>query len=415
MHAVTRFAVAAGMLTAAVSVNAQDPLWVAPGLSFDGNDPFWDFQTNPALQGLTTNSRPIYAISAHKTPSDPPGQWTVSLTIRALQGFGNPGYTGLLLAKWNPSAAVPLVLTHEADAVNAAYVDYNLNLEPVTRDAHGHRTGGRYAVFDRFNLVAGPALGYVDGRLKLFYGGVAQNAAGQTVRGILMDDLLDVTSSPAVAGHPALVAQPTDRGGQPLWTCHSPSPITGADGDVEGMFLAEGDPDADISKMHFAADLDPDTPHVQTLDSDSWLNAGGFAGATLLVAERSTPATARVGQGAWLVGDEVAPGDVADVTMAAYSPPGQPPAYTLVFSSHRWLPTPLSLPSTFGELAILPITAIGCGQVPDADQVVSYGLRIPRRPWLRGTTIPIQGLSVSWSGAGGFVRTLTNSATIRVH
>jgi hypothetical protein len=427
------------------SLDAQSPpLWVPPGLSFDGHNDFWDFRTNPAFQGLSTHpSRPIYAISAQKLPSDPAGQWTVCITVRALQNHGG-GYSGFVLAKWNPTSATPLVITNEADPINDFYVDYNLNLDPT----------GRYGVFDRFNLLPGnvlehvgvflatrpddrtpfgapvlvsgiqgtqnwadPALGYVGGQLKLFYSAVADNGSNQMVAGILMDDLVDVnTGTPHVAGSPVMVAQPLDRQSQPPRYCHSPQPIHGGDGDVEGMFLAEGEGPAglSVSLIYFAADLDPATPYVEALSSSRWMTSGGMAGGTLLFSDTVDSFAARVAEGAWLVGDETTVGGTADVTMTAYSEPGQPTAFATVFFSTVWLPRAVTLPIAFGELAIPYMGRVGRGMVPDADQRIDFRFSVPRHRALHGQSLAIQGLAQRCSARDGFVNTFTNSAVIRI-
>lgn len=440
MLSVIRCTALAGLLTGMLTAQ-WGPQWVPPGMSFDGHNAFWDFRTNPALQGLTTNARPIYAISAHKQPSDPAGQWTICMTVRALQGYGNPSRSGFVMAKWNPSSATPLVLVHDADAVNGDYVDYNLNLEP----------SGRYCVFDRFNLLPGnvlqhvgvflatrandqvpfgaplqvtglqglqnwadPSLGYVHGQLKLFYGALVQDQNNQQVAGIVMDDLVDVTTAPAVAGNPVLVAQPLDRGGQPLWYCHSPYPIHGADGDVEGLFLAEGDSPSGVSNVYFAADLDPLTPHVETLTSSLWMTSGGLAGGTLLHSDTVDSQAPHVAEGAWLLGDVTHPGERADIRVTAYSEPGQPRACVSVYFSPFWLPHPITLPWANGQLAIPFLGRAGAGVVPDADQQIDFRFRVPSHPILRGCDLAIQGVAMHRSAQNGWVQTFTNSATVRV-
>ncbi len=448
MTLVRNTVLSAALLAAAASAQSPGtPLWVPPGLSGNASSSVLDFTTNPVLTPLTTNSRPIYACSMHKMPSDPPGQVTLSFTIRALQGYGNPGFSGFVIAEWNPSSATPLRLTHYADAVNDSYVDYNLQLEPIAPGGGG----GRYAVFDRFAppaqglayigvylsarpddrsafgapvpvsniqgaiLFGDPTLGYVGGRLMLFYAGEAMNSSSTLVQGILMDELLGAdTASPHVAGHPVLVAQPLDRSpAQPL-VLHSPSPVNGADGNVQGLFLAEGDDPAGRSDIYFAADLDPDTPHVLAVESDNWLDSGGTAGGMAMFAERMPPEAPRVIEGAWLVGDDAGIGETADVAMYAFSAPCRPPALTVVYTGLGWLNAPATLPNTLGELGILPAFWSGSVRFTDGDQRAIHQIRVPRLRALRGLDIPIQGLSLHIAADGGAVRTLTNTATIRV-
>jgi hypothetical protein len=426
------------VLLSGAAIAQPAPLWLPPGVSSSVIDGFLDFTTNPQLQALTSHPRPIFACGVHKLPSDASGQWTLTFTLRGLRGYGNPGYSGFVMARWTPGTTPSLVLTNHADAVNGLFVDYNLELDP----------SGRFAAFDRFdtpanglkflgvflasrqddrsafgapvpvanvqgtNGFADPALGYVNGKLKLFYAGKARNSANVEVEGILMDDLLGAgTSQPQAAGNPVLVAQPVDRGGQPSRSCHSPSPVTGGDGDVEGLFLAEGDSAAGISEIYFAADLDPDTPHALTESSQTWLSSGGYGGGMALFTERANPQAPRRIQGAWLVGDVVSVGGTADVTMSAYSPPGGSPAKAIVFGG-RWLPRPVQRPGVIGVLGVTPIPLFA-GSMADADQVRTFRWRIPGFRWLRGVDIPIQGLAIH-SDQGGCVHTMTNTATIRI-
>lgn len=433
-------------LLLAATASAQAPLWVPPGMTQSATDPFLDFATNPILAPLTSHARPIFAAGVHKMPSDPPGQWTLSFTIRALQGFGNPGFSGMLLAEWNPASATPLVLKHYADAVNDSFIDYNLNLEPITTDASGARTGGRYGVFDRFRSVAGvlqfegihlaaraddrsdfgPAvvianvqgtngfgdatLGYVGGQLKLFYAGIGPNAAGTPVSGILMDDLIGAdTSTPMAAGNPVLVCEPLQGG---VWYLHSPSLLHGADGDVEGLYVSEGD-GVDRSDIYFCADLDPATPSVRAVETTSWLHSGGNAGGLALFGYRDNASTVWMVHGAWLLGDEVTPGDIADLTMSVYSPPGSPRPFAAIFGG-AWLQSPASLPGLNGMLGVTPFFSLRGKRIPSADQVVRFSVPIPPLPALIGTDIPVQGLTRHTDSNGNVVGTYTNTATVRI-
>ena len=423
------------------AVAQRGPLYVAPGLSADGIDPTIDFSTNPLLAALTGISRPIYACNATKLPSDPPGTFTLSFTIRGLRGFGNPGFSGFLLAHYDPNATEPLTLLHDADAVNGPFVDYNLTIEPTTVES-GQPAGGRYAVFDRFstpqtglqylgvhlasrpddtlpfgapvpvagivaaNGFADPALGHVDGQLKLFYAGTATNSAGVSVDGILMDDLLGAdTATPRVAGNPVLVSQAVEKA-----YCHSPSVVVGAAGDVEGLFVAEGNSTFDRSDVFFAADLDPDTPQVKTVETASWLSSGGSAGGFALFTQRDTPNAPRRIEGTWLVGDEVPPGSTAQLTMYAYTGPGTGPTVASVYLSPVWLPHPVRIPGVHGALGVAPAIRLGPAAV-DADGRAVFTVPTPRLPVLRGRSVPIQGLACG--GPNGSIRTLSNTATFR--
>ncbi|MEM9380315.1 MAG: hypothetical protein AAGB93_10245 [Planctomycetota bacterium] len=440
------------LLAAASPAAAQnDPVWTAPGFSRSGPALELDFATNPVLMPLSPHPRPIYACNVHKTPSDPPGQVTLCFTVRALQGFGNPGFSGMLIAKWTPGAATPLVLTNEADATNDSFVDYNLNLEPTIPDGMGGLTGARYCVFDRFALDNGalvhqgaflaaraddlqpfgapvaianlqatngfsdPNLGYVDGQLKIFYAGRATNAAGVEVGGILMDDLIGPDSgAPMAAGNPVLVSQPVTPSTPTVeWYCHSPSVLSSRDGNVEALFVAEGD-GGDRSDIYFTADLDPETDQVLSIQTSSWLHAGGTAGGMSLFAYRAGETFPWIAEGTWMVGDTVSPGDVAEVTMGAWNDPGTPPAFSIVYAGTPWLDGPATWPGYNGTLGIAPLVTLGGRRVADGNQMVSHRMIVPPIPSLVGLDVPIQGLSRSIDASGAAVFNLSNTAVVRI-
>jgi len=441
--------VAAPLLLTGLLSAQRGALWTPPGLSSDSRDPAWDFSQNPVLKSLTSHPNPLWAISGHKMPGDPAGTFTICFTIRALVQPWNPGFSGFLIAKWTPGAKTPLVLTPQANDLNEAFIDYNLNLEPVRRNHKGRVVGGgRVGVFDRFQFgssgleyvgaylatrkddrsnfgkarkisglvgmpeYADPTLGYVDGRLKLFYTSTQKALGGKPVFGIWMQDLdAESASGPRVRGRATLVAKGNDRGvGKKPWLPHSPNLVHGADGDVEGMFLAEGEDDTTFqrSDLFFAADLDPATPHALTLASKGWIASGGLAGGTLLVNDSEIVGAPRVAEGAWLVGDRVARGERADVTLTAFAEPGSR-ATTVLFAG-RWLRQPVQLPGVFGQSGVFGFP-IGIRKT-NKDQQAHFRVRMPRfAP--RGWALPIQGLSIHRSG-GKWIRTLTNTATIRV-
>src|SRR5262249_26455917 len=143
---------------------------------------------------------------------------------------------------------------------------------------------------------------WVGGKLKLFYV-VTPGTAGNT---IAMQDL-DITNpaAPFVTGTAVAVARPTVS----TASCHSPTPIMGPDGDVEGLWMAEnvgGDSD-----MTFKAGLDPAVLPVKTVDGTNWRNNGGVAGGRLLY--RDTGVGISDIATAWLLGDVEGLGGTLDV------------------------------------------------------------------------------------------------------
>lgn len=423
----------------------RQPNWLPHTPSWEGRDDRLDFTKSPALIGVSGHPRPIWCVGAYKMPSDPPGTFTLSFTVRALQGYGNPGFSGMVLGKWTPGAATPLVLTNEAAQVNEAFVDYNLVLEPTTRDAGGRKVGGRYGTFDRFTFVNGaltyvgpylaaraddtanfgsampinglqglvnpadPVTGHVGGKLKIFYNAQLPGPGGQPVDGIFMDDLLTPTTNPSAAGNPVLVAGPEGTG----WIAHAPIPINGDDGETKGLLLCQAGPAFAWSDIYFAADLDPATPSVKVSgDQVAFLSGGGAAGGELYYHTRDNENLPVTLHSAFAVGDTVRPGRRAQVNISAYSKPGTCARVTL-FASPFWLRRTFSLPGMLGEFGIAPVFKLGSRRT-GADQRVHFDVRVPKLAVLRGLDLNVQGLVSFTDRDGNRRRAVTNTAQVRV-
>jgi hypothetical protein len=263
---------------------------------------------------------------------------------------------------------------------------------------------------------ADPSLGYVDGKLKLFYVGIGRaSSSGPWLQGILMADLVvPASGNPFCKDGAVFVEMP--RKPATRWI-HSPTPIiaAGAKGEVRGLWYAEGDLGAWDSDMYFACDLDPKTPGQLTLDQGTtWLNTGAILGGTLVCADSTSWATLvrlQEAHGAWLLGDNAPLGGSVTITMGAYSAPGSPSPATTMLAMGTLLTTPVALPGAFGQLGIQPMTWFPQGTA-NADQLASWGpYPVPNNPALIGT-YHLQGLSVYLSPTNTMVRTLTNTATL---
>lgn len=380
--------------------------------------------TRPPFAGCGNN---LQQIAFQVLPCNAPDEFTVTMSVGNLCATynGSGAAIGLVEGTYNVTTGVVTLNTNANAIQTPGSQHFNLQLEPGT---------GRYCVFDRFtagfayqgiffasraacgmpfgasvqvaNVTsafasgADPSLGYLGGRLKLFY-----SATIGGVTSIYVDDL-DVTNpaAPRAAGSPVLVRAST-RGGNP----NSPTVITGPDGDVEGLWHA--DQLGNGNDLLFAASLDPTQPTQMTYQNASWKNNGGLAGGRLMCSD-GTFAYTQIGEarGAWLVGDEEAPGGTADIFGGAYATTAGA-TVTVVIMSNSVGPT-LNIPGIFGGFALNPafIPILGA-MVHDQRQLASMTVPIPNAPGLSGARVPIQGLAVDLV-ANAF--TFTNNAWIRV-
>jgi hypothetical protein len=328
--------------------SAAQNLPCPPGLSQPfGASTVFDI-TRPPFAGCGLN---IQQIAFQQLPCNPLGQFTVTMSIQGLcAAYGGDGLRlGLVEGTYN-AAAGTCTLNSNANALFLAnHEHFNLQLEPGQ---------GRYCVFDRFDAsfnylgvlfarrtacgtafgapelvqnISGtdvgyrdPALGYVGGQLKLFF---VSTIGGTT--GIYMDDL-DVSNpaTPRAAGSPVLV-RGSSRGG----VANSPTPLTGPDGDVEGLWHADLLSATNDNDMLFASTLDPNVLSAMTYDVPSWKNNGGIAGGRLMCGDGGFMwRQIAEAHGAWLLGDDEVIGGVADIFGGAFGATGNVVA-TMVFVS----------------------------------------------------------------------------------
>ena len=369
----------------------------------------------------------LQQIAFQVLPCNAPDEFTVTMTAGNLCAtYGGSGAAlGLIEGTYNVTTGV-VTLTTNANAIQTpGSQHFNLQLEPGT---------GRYCVFDRFssgfayqgiffssrpacgmpfgaavavqNVAspfasgADPSLGYVGGQLKLFYAATINGATS-----IYMDGL-DLTNlnAPRALGTPVLV-RPSSRGGNP----NSPTLITGPDGDVEGLWHA--DQLGNANDILFAPTLDPTLPSQFAYQNTFWKNNGGLAGGRLMCSDGTIGYT-QIGEahGAWLLGDEEAPGGTADLFGGAWFGSGSV-AVTVVFLSSG-VGTNLSVPGMNGAFAlnVNPLIILG-SMAHDARQLASTSVPIPNDPSLSGARLAIQGLSVDLLANVG---TFTNNAWIKV-
>ncbi|MEZ5990230.1 MAG: hypothetical protein R3F30_14145 [Planctomycetota bacterium] len=237
-----------------------------------------------------------------------------------------------------------------------------------------------------------PSLGNVNGSLKLFWVDTVSST------GIFMADLKKDTSGnwSIDTKTQVLVAVPNVSGN----IVHSPTPIHGPDGDVEGLFLAERN--GNESNMFFADDLDPKTPHGLVNAHTYWQNNGGVAGGMFIWADASSTPTpyyqaAVEGFGSWLVGDVETLNGTMDLH-AGFDNTTSPfaPNITVVMLSGGLIAKPITLTGFFGEFGLdlttlyTPFTTL---VHKDASELASVAFVIPNDASLKGT-YAIQGLSI---------------------
>jgi hypothetical protein len=380
----------------------------------------------PPFAGCGLN---IQQIACQQLSCNAGAQFTVTMSIEALCAtYGGDGVRLGLVEGTYDLATDTCVLNTNGNALNAAgNHQFNYQLEPGR---------GRFCVFDRFDgsfnytgvffasraqcgspfgapvqvqNIPGtdvgyrdPALGYLGGRLKLFF---VSNVG--TTTGVYVDDL-DVSNllAPRAAGTPVLV-RASARGG----IANSPTPITGPDGDVEGLWHADLLSAANDNDMLFACSLDPATPTAMTYDTPAWTNNGGVAGGRLLCGDGNLMWT-RVGEarGAWLLGDEEAIGGTMDIFGGAWARNGNVVA-TLVYLS-LGVGRTFTVPGIHGGLCLTVTFMPLLGTMThDAAQMARLSFAVPNDVNLRGMQLAIQGVAVE-PAAGVF--TFTNNAWLRV-
>ncbi|MCB9919608.1 MAG: hypothetical protein H6832_14490 [Planctomycetes bacterium] len=348
-----------------------------------------------ALSAITSPGN----INFVKLPGDGPGVWTGSATSG----------TTLLIGKYDQANGT-WTATTEAAALNPDSGNFGLMLDQT----------GKYCVFDRADAVyfssrSGPGVafaapvkvtgvpgGYVDPAL--CYNGGKLQIIWTTGSSIMMQELdVSVLSAPTVVGTAAVIANRTQASG----SIHSPSPVVGPDGDIEGLFCAE----STGTDLYFKAGIDPADAPILMADYPSWANNGGIAGAHFVYVRSAAIQDFEAG---WLTGDVEATAGTVDIGAAAPSKSGK--ALTLVFLSDTVV-APVTLPAPFdvGALGLNASVFIMLGAIAHttADQTGSISFKLPNDPLLKGK-IAIQGLSFDTASAFPYTWAWTNTAHIVV-
>jgi hypothetical protein len=239
-----------------------------------------------------------------------------------------------------------------------------------------------------------PCPGTIGGTRVLFYDNPAGGLAYRTH---------DVTMS-MLTGTAVLVTG-TPTGGN---IAHSPWPMVGGDGDVEGLIGAQADSTFSFSDWNWQGDLNPTTaPITQQATAADFENNGCEAGGRVYMPQNSS-AGYRVLESnvVGLLGDSVkTTGGTLDLT--AFSPTKSvgTPDITVMAIGVSFLATPLTIPgigNTFGLDAAAGIVILGFAT--HSNTTGRGTLTFPTPPLAAGT-IPVQGVTVIGGGAAHLTST----------
>ncbi|MFQ5505048.1 MAG: hypothetical protein ACE5F1_09670, partial [Planctomycetota bacterium] len=343
---------------------------------------------------------------------DAPGSWTTCLTVGGLPSFfgGDGKSRGVLIGTFSPFRGTFLSKL-EAKALNSTGHDEHLQLDPSGLWAILDRPGGvwlasRTRVGTAFaspvkvsgfgNLLdVHPALGPVGGSMKCFY---------SDKKNILMQDI-DLKGA-RLSGTPVVVSRPLQANAKP----YAPTPIPGADGDIEGLWYSEevGTNDSD---MLWAADLDPGTAPIVQIQRNDWTNDGGIAGGFISFAHNILPRWHVMhSEGAWMLGDVEKLGGKADLTIAGVNHSLPAPLASVVFASLSPAP-PVPVPGMNGAFALnlSTLLVLGATTHPDASGMGTLSLPLPTSTAFSGLRLSLQGLVVD---AVKGSKTFTNTARL---
>ncbi len=392
------------------------PAQAGPGVSKPlHKSPYLTFGTGGKLPAAAVDQITLFRLRDPKNKGwiDRPGLWTATLTVRGLAAkWGGKGSTDSLIGKYDSTTGI-FTPSAQAAKLNIVGNDSSLQLDPT----------GLYAVIDRDDafyfasrksptqafgnpvVIQGrigsfiksfeaPALGWVGGKLKLFWG----------ESGIFMADLdISNPAKPKIASKSSWVRITAAKQNASL-----PVPITGPDGDTEGMVFTNypGGFNADIA---FMEDLDPKTMTHTVIDTKLYLDTGAIMGGLILTANRNSPTVVEQVEASWLLGDVEKVGGTLDL-LAGTPKKGKNVVLTTVFAS---LSTIKASPITgfFGNLGIAPAGIFPLVNLlhPNASEMAQVSVPIPNLPGLKGVRLPIQGVSID---AVAKTRAFTNTAWI---
>jgi hypothetical protein len=391
---------------AAISLSAQAQ--VGPGvISPSAPSPDLTFST-----GGQVPASGVAQVSHVVLPKDAAGVWTTCMSVTGLSAtYGSAGGYDLLLGSYDRNTGT-YTPNNLAAALNSSGTEFGLMLDPTglhavfdrdagvfysTRASQGVAFGAPVQVAGITATYVDPSLGYIGGKLTIIY----------ALNNDIVMQPLDVSNpaAPTVTGTPTIIAK--SAGG----TLNSPTPISGPDGDVEGLYFASLT--GSDNDMCWASSLDPNDGWVVIIDTADWINNGGVAGGLLTHAGPANAQNAAYAAStAWILGDTEPIGGTADIC-GAFVNAGTAPGLTLLFMAPALRPAPFGVPGIGGEfgLQLTTFSFFGAMAHVNAHERGALKFPIPQDPNFKGFTLWFQGLAVDTTNN---VLTLTNTAPVHI-
>ncbi|MHC4078898.1 MAG: hypothetical protein ACYST0_10725 [Planctomycetota bacterium] len=416
-------------------LTATAPAQTGPGVITNfANDAVFN-STNLGNLGIyapTGTRKWVIQINLTKShPSDTPGKWTAALTVYDLATTygGAAGNQYVIMGQYDTTGTkptfTPSTLANKMNnTVNAPCFGLMIEgrdglyaaLDQKTGVFVSYRKDNKSAFPTPIQVTvapnttrplppqwADPALGYVGGKLKLFY--------ADKVNSIIMRDLKttvvnNVLTKAELQGNGTVVASLT-------MMSHSPTPITDKGGEVRGLLMGGSPSTSGDSDMYFQASLNNLDKPVKLFDDSLWMNNGGLAGGRVFFAHYVNAAylSAEVADIAWLVGSNTALGGTATITLGCRNPLSVSPVVSRValsFKLNAGTRTPIVIPGWNGAYALAGPELIFTNMVAiNRDELAHWSQTVPNDTNLKGVRVSIQALSVPQSVSPTFTNTAT--------
>lgn len=407
----------ASLVPALLGLASSLPAQAAPGFS---KKPFPSLIITNSVNSVPVRNGDLRQVFHVRLSNNAPGTWTTALTVGKLTRFfgGDDRSVGVFLGIFDPFQGT-FQWTKEANALNSTQNDRHLTLDP----------SGLWAIFDRDDgvwlskrskvgtpfpaprKVAGfgnlrgvyPALAPVGGVMQCFY---------SNGKAILMQPI-DLAGA-RLTGRPVVVSRPLQAGARPI----APTPILGADGEAEGVFLTdELVPQSGLNTGHadlvWASDLDPATPPVMLVNrKNDYACCGGLAGGFVYFSHNISPRWHIMhAEAAWMAGDVEKIGGRADLLVNAVNRNHPKAIQSVVFLALKPAP-PVPIAGLNGGFALdASLQEIGVVTHSRKDGSGTLSFAIPNNPFLRGFKLATQAVVVDpHVGAA----TLTNTAWLDI-
>lgn len=371
-------------------------------------------QSTPGLSPAVLGVSSVMQINFVRDPTLPPGRSLCTMTVTGLPG--GSGGQDLLSGVYDSFFDVFLADGH-ALPLNTPGDEFGLMCNPSLARSSVIHPAGTVAVWDtgsssysecavrpttssswnRTGSIQGIPLGYADVTLA-------------TVRGELWLLWVDYSSPQSIQGAPfdpsvpGITASPTTfveessmpDGMQP----HSPTPMTGGDGDTEALFFDATVPGTNDSDPFYLSHLSAHAPIFALPSTSGWSNNGGLIGGTLFQAywDGTNYGTYAMQLGLLTGDDEThtfgSANRMCDLTL--HTPiftPGSQPFWGLMLLDAAQNP-PLQLPPLDGALVLFGPNSLTLPLPPIPTATGELTIAIPVPANLGGYTLYAQGLLV---------------------